>query len=192
MDNISKLESLVDNHDFFSLIRDHSTIINGLPSKNIEETPKDLLTLFLNYLPYNNSNPRMELYLMMLINLLSKKKDFLRSYIIIFNELDIDELYLLKHLKDTDIEIIDKLDLDKPNNRFINHKIISTTFPYEILSFKENEKLYIDHLTSKNLISWPISKQDPIIEGQSQTGVKRFSKIILTSYGKSFSEFIFG
>ncbi|MCG6153110.1 hypothetical protein [Leptospira bandrabouensis] len=191
MNNLSKLLTILENEDFSFYLKNQEERINLLPSFNIDEISKDLLKLYFQFLPFNSSKTRQDYYFNILIKILSKNTEFFRSYIIIFNELEEDELFILNHLKNSEIDIIDELDLDKKNNRFINRRITRTTFPIEILSHKENEKLYIDHLTSKNLITWPINKQDPIIENNSQTGVRRFSKIILTSYGKSFSEYIF-
>ena len=191
MDNLTKIRNILKNEDFTFNLKNLEDRINLLPSFNIEEISKDLLNLYFQFLPFNSSNTRQEYYLNILVKILSKNTEFFRSYIIIFNELEEDELVILKHLKNSEIDITDELDLDKKNNRFINRKITQTTFPFDILSHKENEKLYIDHLTSKNLITWPINKQDPIIVNNSQTGVRRFSKILLTSYGKSFSEYIF-
>jgi hypothetical protein len=127
----------------------------------------------------------------MLVKLVDKTTDFLRSYIVIFNELEKDEIVLLKELKGKELNIVDTMDLDKANNKFVNLVIIESDLNEIAFEFTENERLYIDHLISRNLIEWPVYKQDPLIENGVQKGIKRYSKICLTSFGTKFSKYIF-
>jgi len=48
--------------------------------------------------------------------------------------------------------------------------------------------MYYDHLDSLNLITWPMHKQDPIIENGVQTGITRYSTLTTTEFGKLFTK----
>ena len=110
------------------------------------------------------------------------------AFIHIIDQLSPDEAYILYILKDSDIEIVDTLDLDKENNKFINLKVIEGGFPEDKLIVPNNFEIYYSHLESLNLIQWPVTKQDPIWnEDRSiQLGIKRYSKIHTTAWGKLF------
>jgi hypothetical protein len=47
--------------------------------------------------------------------------------------------------------------------------------------------MYYSHLESLNLVKWPVIKED-IIKDESnfQTGIRRYSKMYLTDFGKYF------
>lgn len=110
------------------------------------------------------------------------------AFIHIIDQLSPDEAYILYVLKDSEIEIIDTLDLDKANNKFYNLKVIEGGFPEEKLTIPNNFEIYYSHLESLNLIQWPVTKQEPIWnEGHTiQLGLKRYSKIEVTGWGKLF------
>jgi hypothetical protein len=107
-------------------------------------------------------------------------------FVHIISQLSRDEAYLLFELKTSSFEVTDTLDFIQSENRFINRKVEKTTIPNEKLYYKENIKLYYAHLESLSLVSWPVYKQDPIIIQGKQTGIRRFSKIELTEFGKLF------
>jgi hypothetical protein len=110
------------------------------------------------------------------------------AFIHVIDQLSPDEAYILYILKDNNINIIDTMDLDKENNRFINLKIIEGGFPVEKLVLPNSFEIYYSHLQSLNLIEWPVTKQEGIWnENRSiQTGVKRYSVIRATEWGKLF------
>ncbi|MDP4087608.1 MAG: Abi-alpha family protein [Bacillota bacterium] len=110
------------------------------------------------------------------------------AFIHIIDQLSPDEAYILFILRDSEIEIVDTLDLDKENNKFINLKVIQGGFPEDKLIAPDNFEIYYSHLESLNLIQWPVTKQDPIWneDGSIQLGIKRYSKIEATSWGKIF------
>ncbi|EMY71213.1 hypothetical protein [Leptospira vanthielii] len=192
MQSISYLEEFLERRELFNSIHQFTEEINKIPIDKLQATPEDLLSLFLSFFEYNTSIGRSELYLKFLTNFTSRNKEFLRSYIIIFNELELDELKIVEHIRTNEIEITDTLDLNRIKNQFENQKVIKTSFPENLLSNKHNEKIYLDHLISRNIITWPVLRQDPIITNNTQTGVTRHSKIILTPYGRNLSDFIFG
>ncbi|WP_264566829.1 DUF4393 domain-containing protein [Flavobacterium sp. N3904] len=110
------------------------------------------------------------------------------AFIHIIEQLSPDEALILYLLKDNEIHVVDTLDLDIAANKFINFKIIEGGFPQEKLNIPNNFELYYSHLESLNLIKWPIINQEPIRseDNSIQLGVKRFSKITVTSWGKLF------
>jgi hypothetical protein len=108
------------------------------------------------------------------------------SFAHIISQLSRDEAYLLFELKEKSFEVTDTLDFIQTENKFVNRKIEKTTIPNEILFYKENTELYYSHLESLSLVNWPVYKQDPIIVLGRQTGIRRYSKIELTDFGKLF------
>jgi hypothetical protein len=108
------------------------------------------------------------------------------SFIHIISQLSRDEAIILVELKKNDFDIIDTLDLDRENDRFVNLKIEKTTVPKDKLFFPDQVNMYYSHLESLSLVSWPVFKQDPILNGDRQVGIRRHSKMNLTEFGKFF------
>jgi hypothetical protein len=191
MDNNTYISELLSKNSFSSLISDKKINLDDFPVQKIGAIPKDLLTLFFSYFEYNSSEVRYEYYLRMLYKLIENQDYFLRSYIVIFNELELDELNMIKYLLNGEISVVDTMDLDRINNKFDNQKIVRTDMKNVDIRRQENERLYIDHLISRGVIEWPVYKQDPIVTNNTQTGITRYSKILLTSFGKGFAKYIF-
>jgi len=108
------------------------------------------------------------------------------SFIHIISQLSHDEAIILFELKKNDFEVVDTLDLDHEKNRFVNRKIEKTTIPVDKLLFPNKAEMYYSHLESLSLVSWPVYKEDYIRVGDRQTGLRRYSKMILTEFGKFF------
>ena len=109
------------------------------------------------------------------------------SFIHIISQLSHDEAIILLELKKNDFEVVDTLDLDRDNNRWINRKIEKTTIPIDKLLFPEKAEMYYSHLDSLSLVKWPVTKEDPIRDDDNrQTGLRRYSKMHLTEFGKFF------
>jgi len=108
------------------------------------------------------------------------------SFIHIISQLSRDEAIILVELKKNDFDIVDTLDLDHENNRFVNLKIEKNTIPKDKLYYSDQVNMYYSHLESLSLVSWPVFKQDPISDGSRQIGVRRYSKMNLTEFGKFF------
>jgi hypothetical protein len=108
------------------------------------------------------------------------------SFIHIISQLSRDEAIILVELKKNDFDIVDTLDLDHENNRFVNLKIEKTNIPKDKLYFSDQVNMYYSHLDSLSLVSWPVFKQDPILDGDRQIGIRRYSKMNLTEFGKFF------
>jgi hypothetical protein len=191
MDNSELLNKIYNEKKIINYLNENKNNINTLSFEKLNKLPQDLISLFLSFYEFNSSDFRSKYYFNMLVKLVDKTTDFLRSYIVIFNELEKDEIVLLKELKGKELNIVDTMDLDKANNKFVNLVIIESDLNEIAFEFTENERLYIDHLISRNLIEWPVYKQDPLIENGVQKGIKRYSKICLTSFGTKFSKYIF-
>ena len=108
------------------------------------------------------------------------------SFVHIISQLSRDEAYLLYELKTKTFRVIDTLDYIEAENIFRNRKIEKTTMPSDKLFYKDNIELYFSHLDSLCLVTWPVYKQEPIVIQERQSGVRRFSRIELTDFGKMF------
>lgn len=108
------------------------------------------------------------------------------SFIHIISQLSRDEAILLYELKKNDFEIVDMFDFDREKNLFLNRKIEKNTIPLEKLAFPGSYEMHLFHLRSLGLIEWSIPKQEPILEGEKQTGNRRYGKIHLVDFGKFF------
>ncbi len=191
MDNSDLLNKIYNEKKIVKYLNENKSNINNLSYEKLNKLPQDLISLFLSFYEYNSSDFRSKYYFNMLVKIVDKTTNFLRSYIVIFNELEKDEIVLLKELKEKEFNIVDTMDLDKANNKFVNLVIIKSDLENIPFDYKENERLYIEHLISRNLIEWPVYKQDPVIENGIQKGIKRYSKICLTSFGTKFTNYIF-
>lgn len=97
-----------------------------------------------------------------------------------------DEAHILYKLNSKDFDVVDTLSLNKTKNSFENRVIESSTIPESELFNPQSINIYYAHLESLSLVAWPVIKQDPILVGNVQTGVRRRSKIQLTEFGKLF------
>ena len=97
-----------------------------------------------------------------------------------------DEAVLLYEMRDKDFEIVDTMDYNRGTNQFFNRRIEKMAVPLHKLVFPANLELYYSHLQSMNLALWPVYKQDPIHANGVQSGIRRYSKLTLTDFGKLF------
>jgi len=109
------------------------------------------------------------------------------SYSHIISQLSRDEALILYKLTEQDFKVVDTMDLNVKENRFENLQIEESQIPTNELFMPEKVHFYHSHLESLNLVHWPIEKQDSIVdENNKQTGVRRYSKIHLTEFGRLF------
>lgn len=108
------------------------------------------------------------------------------SFVQIIKQLTRDEAFLLLKLDVESFHIVDTMDYNQSENRFFNKKIESSTIPTDELLSSESTNIYYSHLESLSLVTWPITKQEPIFENGVQVAVRRFSEIYLTEFGKLF------
>jgi hypothetical protein len=78
------------------------------------------------------------------------------------------------------------MDYHRGTNRFFNRKFEHSTLPTQDLQYPGQMDMYYSHLESLSLVMWPVERQDPIVEGGQQIGVRRHSTMRLTEFGKLF------
>ena len=108
------------------------------------------------------------------------------SFVHIVKQLTRDEAFMLFMLKNADFKIVDTMDFNKADNKFYNRKIESSTIPENELLNPCSVNIYSAHLESLSLACWPVIKQDPIMVGAVQVGIRRHSIIQLTEFGQLF------
>lgn len=108
------------------------------------------------------------------------------SFVHLISQLSRDEALILLELRSNNFEVVDVLDLDRKQDRFVNRRVEKSTIPADKLFYPENVELYYSHLESLSLVQWPVFRQDPIPSSGTQTGIRRFSKMHLTEFGKLF------
>lgn len=110
------------------------------------------------------------------------------SFVHIVSQLSRDEAVILRELSARDFEVVDVLDLDKRNNRFVNRRVESSTLPEELLFRPQSIELYYSHLESLSLVQWPVVDQKPIHSNGEQVGIRRQSRMHLTEFGRLFAK----
>lgn len=108
------------------------------------------------------------------------------SFVHILQQLTRDEVYLLTKLREKPFLQVATMDLNPTKQNFINKKIKNTTIPLDELHNAASFEIYYSHLESLSLISWPVTKQDPIVSQGVQTGLTEFSTLQLTEFGELF------
>lgn len=108
------------------------------------------------------------------------------SFVHIVKQLTRDEALLLEKLRTQDFKITDTMSLNRIANRFENRIIENSTIPKHELMNPDAIDIYYSHLESLSLVRWPVTKQDPIMQGGVQAGIRRHSTIHLTEFGRLF------
>lgn len=108
------------------------------------------------------------------------------SFAYIVKQLTRDEALLLDKLRTQDFKITDTMSFNRGVNRFENLEIESSTIPKDELLNPDAVGIYYSHLESLSLVRWPVTKQDPIMHGGVQIGIRRCSVIHLTEFGRLF------
>ena len=160
-----------------------------MPETRQQNAPPQIVGPILENLKYIPENDELiKLYEELLARSIDKERinEAHSSFVHIISQLSRDEAYLLSELKTKEFEVVDTLDYNETENTFFNRKIEKTSIPKDKLYYKENIELYFTHLDSLCLLNWPVYKQEPIFLNNMQTGVRRFSRIELTDFGKMF------
>ena len=98
------------------------------------------------------------------------------SFAHIISQLARDEGVILYHLRSRDFEVVDTMDLNQEENRFVNLVVEQSDVPSDELFLPEQLHVYYSHLESLSLVTWPVKKQDPIRNEQGvQTGTAQCS-----------------
>jgi hypothetical protein len=116
------------------------------------------------------------------------QKDIHPSFSHIVSLLSRDEAWILYRLRSESFSVVDYLDYDRAENKFKNRSVEKSELPKDELFLPDQIDLSYSHLESLNLASWPVERQDPVyaVPGGPQTGVRRYSKMTLTDFGKLF------
>ena len=109
------------------------------------------------------------------------------SFAHLISQLSRDEAMILYRLRSVEFKIVDVLDFNEREGRFENRKVEESTIPASELLLPNQLGLSYSHLYFLSLVEWPVDKQDPILDDQRrQTGVRRYSTMRLTEFGKLF------
>jgi hypothetical protein len=110
------------------------------------------------------------------------------SFSHIISLLSRDEAWILYRLRDQNFNVVDYLDYDRAENKFKNRVVEKSELPKDELYMPDYIELSYSHLESLNLATWPVDKQEPVfaVAGGPQTGLRRYSKMMLTEFGKLF------
>lgn len=108
------------------------------------------------------------------------------SFAQLISQLSRDEAVILYRLRSNEFKVVDFLDYDRAQNRFSNRKVEQSSLPIESLQHPHQMNLYYSHLESLSLVQWPVEKQDPIMSGGTQVGLRRYSTMSLTEFGQLF------
>lgn len=110
------------------------------------------------------------------------------SFAQIISQLSRDEAWILFRLRDRSFVVVDHLDLDQAQNKFVNRVVVSSELPKDELFLPDLTELSYSHLESLNLATWPIEQQTPTfaVAGAAQTGIERRSRMTLTDFGRLF------
>jgi hypothetical protein len=103
------------------------------------------------------------------------------------SQLSRDEAIILYKLRgDRAFTVVDTMDYHEGTDRFFNRKLEHSTLPTQDLQRPSQMDMYYSHLESLSLLTWPIERQEPILEGRQQIGVRRYSTMRLTEFGQLF------
>jgi hypothetical protein len=104
----------------------------------------------------------------------------------IISQLSRDEAWIIYLLRDRNFQFIDTMDYDRELIRFFNRKIEQSTIPTAELRMPNQINLYYLHLQALGLVAWPVDRQESINSGGVQTGIRRYSTLQLTEFGRLF------
>lgn len=162
---------------------------NRVEAERQIQPPAELTSVCIERMKYIDlDNPLWEMFEELLIKAMSKEtiSQVHPSFGQIIGQLSPDEAFLIYELSKGEFLVTDQMDLDHKANRFMNHRVLSSTIPKAKLANPEAFDIYYSHLESLSLISWPVTNEVPVHSGGQQTGTKRNSKIHLTKFGELF------
>lgn len=160
-----------------------------VPEENYVEGPPEIIGPAIEKMKYlEEDNPLWQMFEELLVSSVDKNQieNVHPSFVYIISQLSRDEGVILYKLKDSEFEVVDTMDLNHELNRFENLKIEKSNLPTTDLILPDKINLYYSHLESLSLVAWPVIKQDPINFENKQTGIRRYSKMHLTEFGKLF------
>lgn len=162
----------------------------GINNVSIKSIDIDTISIIFDRVKSNLSEDRFAVLAKIILKMKDALFEPIRSYINIYDDLDRNEIRLLQYLMDNEVEVKDKLELDRKANSFKNLRILTNSLPTDVYESMDKARPSVEHLISKNIVEWPVTRQEPIIENGAQVGVTRSSKIGLTNLGKGFVSFV--
>lgn len=164
---------------------------NRVPEEKIIQPPAELSSTCFEKMKYiESNNPLWAMFEELLIKASNKEEISLvhPSFGQIIGQLSPDEAIIVHELSKRDFEVVDTLDLNKEEKRFENRKVINSTIPANKLVNADALEIYYSHLESLSLVTWPVIDEEPIRSGNTQTGIKRKSRMYLTDFGRLFAK----
>ena len=164
-------------------------ISKKVPPENFTQAPSNIAGPILENLRYSDDDSILtECFLNLLAKAIDKTKQDQAhpGFIKTLENLSPDEVLLIYVLSKKDLEIVDTMDLDRAKNQFMNLVQEKSEVPVNELRFPSNFEIYYTHLDALGIVKWPVYNQVPIMAGGTQIGIRRYSKLTLTPYGKYF------
>ncbi|MEQ8694604.1 MAG: DUF4393 domain-containing protein [Gammaproteobacteria bacterium] len=165
-------------------------VAEEVPEARRIEPPPELVGPSLAQMQYlDEDNPLWKMFETLLTSAIDSDKVDLAhpSFAHIISQLARDEAVILYHLRNRDFRIVDRMDLIREENRFENRVVEESDIPEGELFLPEQMHVYYSHLESLSLVTWPVTKQDPIHDDNgTQTGIRRYSTMQLTEFGRLF------
>jgi len=165
-------------------------VAEEVPEERRIEPPPELVGPSLAQMQYlDENNPLWKMFETLLTSAIdSDKADRAHpSFAHIISQLARDEAVILFHLRTRYFRIVDRMDLNREENRFENRVVEESDIPEGELFLPEQMHVYYLHLESLSLVTWPVTNQDPINdESGNQTGIRRNSTMQLTEFGRLF------
>lgn len=170
----------------------------GVPEERQMEAPPSISGPIIERLKYlEEDNYLTDLYISLLQKAIDKEKiqEAHPAFYHIIDQLSPDEAMILFIISEGPIKYDYTMDLltnENGKDYFADRKVIIDTTPKEKLTFIEHFDMYISHLESLNLVTWPVLSQDPIWEDDNkpykskQIGSYEKSQIQLTKFGDLF------
>jgi hypothetical protein len=161
-----------------------------IPDERLIPVPPEVAGPAINQMKYlDEDNPLWKMFETLLRCSVDKERvDRVHpSFTHIISQLARDEGVILYHLRGRDFEVVDRMDLNREENRFVNRVVEQSDVPSHELLLPEQLNVYYSHLESLSLVIWPVKKQDPIKDEQGvQKGIRRYSTMQLTEFGRLF------
>lgn len=165
-------------------------IRSRVPEQRQREAPAEIVGPALQQMRYlEEENPLWQMFEELLIRSVDSEtiSKVHPSFAQLISQLSRDEAVILSRLQTGEFKVVDKLRLNRKENRFENRRIETSDIPAAELWPPEQVDLYCSHLDSLSLVEWPVEKQEPILGADGvQTGIRRYSTMRLTDFGRLF------
>lgn len=165
-------------------------IRSRVPEQRQREAPAEIVGPALQQMRYlEEENPLWQMFEELLIRSVDSEaiSKVHPSFAQLISQLSRDEAIILSRLQTGEFKVVDKLRLNRKENRFENRTIETSDIPAAELWQPEQVYLYYSHLDSLSLVEWPVEKQEPILGADGvQTGLRRYSTMRLTDFGRLF------